>query len=118
MAPSKAGLCQGNAAVAPKDAFIKRIIGLPGDKIVINNEQVFVNGQLLHEGYISEEPNYTYGPVQVPQNSYLVLGDNRNNSCDSHYWGFVPRQNLIGRAVARFWPLNRVGGISSGLPSR
>ena len=79
----------------------------------VRQGQVFINGQPLQEDYLEEVPDYQYGPRVVPENSYLVLGDNRNNSCDSHYWGFVPRENIIGRAVVRFWPLGRVGEISS-----
>src|SRR5919199_3600908 len=94
-----------------KDAFIKRVIGLPGDKVEVKDGLVYVNAQPLQEKYIEDQPNYRFGPVSVPPNEYLVLGDNRNNSYDSHYWGFVPRKNIIGRAVVRFWPLNRVGEI-------
>jgi signal peptidase I len=94
-----------------KDAFIKRVIGLPGDKVEVKEGRVYVNDQAIQEKYIEDQPNYRFGPVTVPANEYLVLGDNRNNSYDSHYWGFVPRKNIIGRAVVRFWPLNRVGEI-------
>jgi signal peptidase I len=87
------------------------VIGLPGEKIEVKNGTVFVNGQPLAEKYIEEEPQYDYGPVEVPTNQYLVLGDNRNNSYDSHYWGFVPRDNLIGKAAVRFWPPNRLGSL-------
>ncbi len=94
-----------------KDAFIKRVIGLPGETVEVRGEKVYVNGKALREKYIEEAPEYTYGPVTVPQGQYLVLGDNRNNSYDSHYWGFVPRKNLIGRAIVRFWPINRLGSL-------
>ncbi|MFZ1024876.1 MAG: signal peptidase I [Limnoraphis robusta] len=94
-----------------KDAFIKRIIGLPGETVEVRDGLVFVNGQPLTEKYIAEEPQYNWGPETVPEDQYLVLGDNRNNSYDSHYWGFVPRDHIIGRAVVRFWPPNRVGGL-------
>lgn len=95
-----------------KDAFIKRLIGLPGDKVEVKDGKVYVNNQPLnHENYIEDKPNYSFGPVTVPPNQFLVLGDNRNNSYDSHYWGFVPRDRIIGRAVVRFWPPNRVGEI-------
>lgn len=94
-----------------KDAFIKRVIGLPGDTVEVKNRQVYVNKQPLREKYIDDAPEYEFGPVTVPAGKYLVLGDNRNNSCDGHYWGFVPRENIIGKAVVRFWPLNRVGEL-------
>ena len=94
-----------------KDAFIKRVIGLPGETIEVKMGRVYVNGTPLREKYIEEEPQYDYGPVTIPEDQYLVLGDNRNNSYDSHYWGFVPREKLIGRAWVRFWPLNRVGSL-------
>ncbi len=95
-----------------KDAFIKRIIGLPGETVEVNNGQVIIDGDVLSEEYIAEAPQYNWGPETVPENSYLVLGDNRNNSYDSHYWGFVPHNHIIGRAVVRFWPLGRLGGVN------
>lgn len=95
-----------------KDAFIKRIIGLPGDEVKVINQEVIVNNKVLTEAYIKEAPNYNFGPVTVPEDQYLVLGDNRNNSYDSHYWGFVPREKFIGRASVRFWPPQRMGFIN------
>ena len=94
-----------------KDAFIKRVIGVPGDKVEVKGERVYINDQPLREKYIEDSPHYQFGPVIVPPNSYLVLGDNRNNSYDSHFWGFVPRDNIIGRAIVRFWPFNRIGEL-------
>jgi signal peptidase I len=99
-----------------KDAFIKRIIGLPGDRVEIKQEKVYVNGDVITEGYIEGAPKYNFGPVTVPDDQYLVLGDNRNNSYDSHYWGYVPRENLIGRAVVRFWPPDRIGSLQYSPP--
>ncbi|NBD18767.1 MAG: signal peptidase I [Cyanobacteria bacterium] len=90
------------------DAFIKRVIGLPGETIQVRGGVVTVDGQPLLENYLADEPDYDFGPVTVPEGHYLVLGDNRNNSYDSHYWGFLPRENIIGRAAVRFWPLGRM----------
>jgi signal peptidase I len=94
-----------------KDAFISRLIGIPGDKVEVKGGKVYVNNQPLEENYIEEAPDYQFGPVTVPANSYFVLGDNRNNSYDSHYWGFVPRENIMGKATKRFWPPERSGAI-------
>ena len=93
-------------------AFIKRIIGTPGDRIRIENGNVYVNDTPLQESYIAEAPNYLLKPVEVPEHTYFVMGDNRNNSNDSHVWGFLPEQNIIGRAIFCFWPFDREGWIS------
>jgi signal peptidase I len=91
------------------DAFIKRLIGLPGDKVEVKGGLVYINDRPLPEKYIAELPHYQWGPEIVPPNSYLMLGDNRNDSYDGHSWGYVPRDRLVGRAVLRYWPPNRFG---------
>jgi signal peptidase I len=101
------------AANKTKDAYIKRIVGIPGDRVEVKNGRVYRNGEVIRESYIKEAPDYDFASVIVPENQYLVFGDNRNNSCDSHLWGFVPHDNIIGKAVVRFWPLDRLGGIES-----
>lgn len=93
-------------------AFIKRIIGIPGDQIKVEEGRVYVNGNPLKEPYIAEGPNYVLKPVEVPEHTYFVMGDNRNNSNDSHVWGFLPEQNIIGRAFFCFWPFDREGWLS------
>ncbi|HEY9816052.1 MAG TPA: signal peptidase I [Candidatus Obscuribacterales bacterium] len=94
------------------DALIKRVIGLPGDSVAIASGRVYINDQPIAEQYIAEVPNYEWGPVTIPEQSYFVLGDNRNRSNDSHFWGYVNEDDIIGRAVVRFWPLKRIGGIN------
>ncbi|MCM0592375.1 MAG: signal peptidase I [Gloeotrichia echinulata DEX184] len=96
----------------PKDqAFIKRIIGQPGEIINVADGKVYINGQPLQEDYIAEPPNSPFPPVKVPEGEFFVMGDNRNDSNDSRYWGFLPQKNIIGRATFRFWPLDRFGLI-------
>ncbi len=84
--------------------LIKRVIGLPGDTVEVRPGQVLVNGTPLAEPYIANPPNYTFGPVQVEPGRYFVLGDNRINSSDSHVWGTIPRETIVGRAWIIYWP--------------
>lgn len=121
--------------------FVKRVIGLPGDKVEVRNKQVYINDELiptedyevyddhLREEYLLNIPQEEYqklwedrtlehtlglylrdyfGPVIVPQGQYLVLGDNRDFSCDSRFWGPVPKENIKGKAWLLHWPLNRI----------
>lgn len=94
------------------DPFIKRVVGLPGEQIEVKGGQVYVNNQPLQENYIADRPDYNLNPQIVPRNSYLVLGDNRNKSYDGHVWGFLNRDRLIGKAVVRFWPPERLSNFA------
>ena len=87
--------------------YIKRVIGLPGDTVDIGNGIVRVNGQVITEPYISELPGYT-GTWKVPEEELFVLGDNRNHSSDSHDWGFVEQEWVVGKAIIVYWPLDRI----------
>jgi signal peptidase I len=91
----------------PRVDYVKRVIGLPGEEIEIIGRTVFVNGKPLAERYTQFlDPEYTqsrYGPVKVPENSYFALGDNRDNSLDSRYWGFVQRSLIVGRPLVVYW---------------
>lgn len=92
-----------------KDAFIKRLIARGGDTVKITQGKLFVNGEAREEPFVNEDPNYEWGPGEVPQGFVMVLGDNRNNSYDSHVWGFLPEKNIIGKALVRYWPPSRIG---------
>ena len=87
----------------PREEYIKRIIGLPGDMVDIRNGQVLVNGNALDESYLSVKVNYT-GSWSIPSGQLFVLGDNRNNSSDSHDWGTVPMDYVVGKAIVVYWP--------------
>jgi signal peptidase I len=120
----------------PERDFIKRVIGLPGDQIELRRKRVYLNGQLLDEPYVyylenppplpqemdspasqgtSGDPREEYGPVTVPPGHFFVMGDNRDNSQDSRYWGFLPRENVKGRALVIYWSYAaEEGNIISG----
>jgi signal peptidase I len=105
--------------VEPERDFIKRVIGLPGEALEVREKKVYINGKALDEPYAhylqpaqtpSEYHEVTsfdvrdrYGPVTVPPNHYFVMGDNRDNSQDSRYWGFLPRENIKGKALLIYW---------------
>lgn len=90
----------------PDEDYIKRVIGVPGDKISISDGQVLVNGFVLNEPYIAAPPAKG-GEWLVPENAVFVLGDNRNESSDSRDWGFVPDDFIIGKALLVYWPFNQ-----------
>ena len=91
----------------PNDDYIKRVIGVPGDVVEIKDGVVWVNDTAWDEPYISSPPAYS-GSWTVPENSLFVLGDNRNQSSDSHTWGFVPTSNIVGKAIAVYWPFDQI----------
>ena len=92
-------------------ALIKRVIGIPGDKVEVKEGNLYLNDIVQHN-YISDRNiNYSTGPYIVPEKSLWVMGDNRNNSMDSHIWGCLPYEKVIGKAIFRYWPLNSIGPI-------
>ncbi|MBI4317371.1 MAG: signal peptidase I [Chloroflexi bacterium] len=96
----------------PKDLsrdFIKRVIALPGETVEVRQGVVYVNSKPLDEHYLLDRPNYFVERQVVPPDNYFVLGDNRNNSLDSHVWGMVPVENIIGKAWLSYWPVDRWG---------
>jgi signal peptidase I len=126
----------------PKDPsrdFIKRVIGLPGDTVELRSKRVFINGKQLDEPYVyyledppplpqetdaagdpqgSGDPRVQYGPVTVPAGQYFMMGDNRDNSEDSRYWGFMPRENVKGRALVIYWSYDPDAGLTGPRWSR
>jgi signal peptidase I len=93
------------------EALIKRVVAVEGDTVEVKGRKLFINGVEQDEPFINEQPDYTLDPVTVPRGCLLVLGDNRNHSFDSHMWGFVPQENVVGRAVFKYWPPWRVGAV-------
>ena len=91
--------------------YIKRVLGLPGDTIEIRNGQVMVNGAVLDEPYLNAPTNYELGPQTIEPGQYFVLGDNRNNSSDSHSWGSIESKSIIGRAWFVYWPPSDWGAV-------
>ena len=92
-------------------AFIKRVIGKEGDAIAVKEGKVYRNDQPLSEDYILESPHYRLNSVTVPDGYLFVMGDNRNNSNDSHIWGFLPINHVIGHAIFRFFPFDKIGQL-------
>jgi signal peptidase I len=114
--------CPVANAGAQKQAFVKRLIGLPGDRIKIIKGHAYINGKMLDEPYINpqqscDDPsNFTLSctfskEFTIPEGKYFMMGDNRNNSDDSRFWGPIPQSNMVGKAFGTYWPLNRLGGL-------
>lgn len=100
----------------PELDYIKRIIGLPGEKIEIENGSVFINDKELKEEYLPEDLNVSGGlflpkgkEITIPDSSYFVLGDNRHHSSDSREWGPIQKENIVGKAFFRYWPPQLIG---------
>ncbi len=87
----------------PRRDYVKRVVGVPGDVVLGKGERVYVNGRPLREPYVYETTSYDFGPFKVPPDSYFVMGDNRAESRDSRYWGFVPRRLIKGRVALVYW---------------
>ena len=97
--------------IKPKEALIKRVVAIEGDRAQVKRDgKLYVNGELQTDAFTKEDSaNYRYGPINVPKDNVLVLGDNRNESLDGHIWGCLPTGNIIGRAICVYWPPWRMG---------
>ena len=98
--------------VESPEPYIKRVIGLPGDTVSIQGGEVYVNDVRLLEPYIKAKSNSS-GNWTVPPDSLFVMGDNRNNSSDSRAWGYVPIENVLGKAIFVYWPMQQWGALAS-----
>ena len=99
------------AGYDPGAALIKRVVGLPGDLLEVTDGVLLRNAEIVDEPWIAEAMGYDMAPVRVPEGDLWVMGDNRNASLDSHLWGPLPLNNVIGTAIWRYWPLRRFGPI-------
>lgn len=104
----------------PRVRYIKRVIGVPGDTVMIRGGEVWLNGRPLEEPYLIQETWGDFGPARVPGDKFFLLGDNRGNSKDSRYpdVGFVAERQIVGRAVAVYWPPGDVGSITGRGPAQ
>ncbi len=109
--PAAQAACLTGGGANGGDTFVKRLIGLPGDRWREQDGYIYINGKKLDEPYIEQErrDSDTFPEKTVPKDQYIMLGDNRSSSCDSRRWGAVPRKNLIGPVFAIYWPPKRVG---------
>ena len=104
--PKRGEIIVFRSPVVPDEDLIKRVIGLPGDEIEVIDGDVFVNGNMMDEPYIAAAPIYN-GKWNVVDGYLFVLGDNRNDSSDSHSWGLVPMPNVVGRSILIYWPFDQ-----------
>jgi len=102
------------ASTGLTDDLVKRVIALPGETFEVRDGGVYINGERLDEPYLQVSPTYTFDKVTVPEGCYIMLGDNRNASIDSHMWEdpFLPEDYIIGKAICRYWPFDRLGWLN------
>lgn len=103
------GYSDPNMQKKKSEALIKRIVAIEGDTVKVRDGTLYINDEPQDEPFTAEKAEYEYGPIRVPAGKVLVLGDNRNHSLDGHIWGFLPKENVIGRAVFTYWPPWRIG---------
>lgn len=110
--PQRGDIVVFNDPQDPSRNLIKRIIGLPGEVLRIEQGQVYINESLIDEPYIRSYTSYSQPPTAIPAGQYFVMGDNRNNSSDSRSWGTLPRQDIVGTASFSYWPLSDWGAVT------
>jgi signal peptidase I len=109
--PARGDIIAFHHAGMTPEVYIKRIVGIPGDRVRIDRGTVFVNGKAIAEPYVRYPDHRSFAQTTVPPNSLYVLGDNRVNSDDSRFWGFVSDNDILGKALAGVWPLTRFGSL-------
>lgn len=115
--PKRGDIVVFNYPVALKESgekikYVKRLIGLPGEKIEIKNNQLYINDELIDEPYVASDTAMPdFSPIVLNDKEYFMMGDNRNHSNDSRYWGSVEEDLLVGKAQMIYWPLNRIGTL-------
>jgi len=116
MEPSRGDIALFENQQGGGDPLIKRVVGLPGDRLELRRGEVYIDGAFLEEPYLKRdacEPGLpktcSFGPVTVPEGHYFMMGDNRTNSLDSRFFGPVPEDDIFGEALVRFWPPGRAG---------
>eukprot|EP00891_Asterochloris_glomerata_P005401 jgi/Astpho2/5401/gw1.00076.72.1_t len=107
--PAKGAIPEERPWFQEAPVFIKRVVAVGGDQLEVKNGQLVVNGKPRIEPYLNERPAYELRRFTVPEDCVFVMGDNRNNSYDSHIWGPLPRKNILGKAAFVYWPLNKWG---------
>ena len=112
--PSRADIIVFHFPKDPNRDFVKRVIGLPGETVSMEDGKVFIDGDKLNEPYLQERDNHNMAPTLVPPSSYFVMGDNRDGSSDSRYWGPVPLENIVGNVLLRYWPFSEFSILSGG----
>lgn len=107
-APNRGDIIILHPPVAPQEDYVKRVIGLPGDRVEVRSGTVYINGKALNESYIRMPHTYSWGPGRVPRGDLFVLGDNRDASYDSHMWPttYLSEKEVIGRAMLAYWPFS------------
>ncbi|HBX22369.1 MAG TPA: signal peptidase I [Desulfotomaculum sp.] len=107
--PSRGDVIVFKYPMDPSRDFVKRLIAVGGETIEVRDSVLFINDEPVSEAYLPSDLDFNdFGPVEVPPGTYFMMGDNRNSSEDSRSWGMLPEENIIGKAVVIYWPVNRI----------
>lgn len=108
--PSRGDVIVFKFPMDPSRDFVKRLVATGGETVAVRDSKLFINGEQVDEGYLPPGLMFEdFGPMEIPPGSFFMMGDNRNSSEDSRSWGMMPEDNIIGKAVIIYWPLDRIG---------